>query len=123
VRDAVELVLAALARPAGLSAPVGEPATAVYDLVGPEAVSYQAFLERLAAVVRAHGRPAELRVREVPVSLAEEAARAGGWHGLGKDELDCVLCDEVGDPAPLEALLGRFLTPLDEALGRVVRAG
>ena len=41
---------------------------------------------------------------------------------MGPDELDCVLCDEVADPAPLEALLGRFLTPLDEALATVVRA-
>jgi hypothetical protein len=38
------------------------------------------------------------------------------------DELDCLLCDEVSDPAPLESLLGRSLTPLDEALAAAVRA-
>ena len=38
------------------------------------------------------------------------------------DELDCLLCDEVSDPAPLEALLGRRLLPLDEALAAAVRA-
>jgi NADH dehydrogenase len=122
VRDVAELVLAALERPSIPAARVGEFAAAVYDLVGPEAVTYQAFLERLAAVAGEHGRPAVLRVREVSVAVADEAARAGGWRGLGSDELDCVLCDEVSDPAPLEALLGRFLTPLDEAIGRVVRA-
>ncbi len=122
VRDAAELVLASLERPTIAAARVGECAAAVYDLVGPEIVTYQAFLERLAAVAREHGRPADLRVREVAVAFADEAARAGGWRGLAADELDCVLCDEVSDPGPLEALLGRFLTPLDEALGRVVRA-
>jgi hypothetical protein len=94
----------------------------VYDLVGPEALGYGAFVERLAAVARAHGRPADARVRVVPVADAETAASAAGWQGMGPDELDCLLCDEVGDPRPLEALLGRFLTPLDEALGGVVRA-
>ncbi len=122
VRDAAELVLAALERPSVPAVRAGEMKAAVYDLVGPEAVSYQAFLERLTAVARQHGRPADLQVREVSVELAFEAARAGGWRGLGPDELDCVLCDEVSAQAPLEALLGRFLTPLDEALGRVVRA-
>jgi hypothetical protein len=38
------------------------------------------------------------------------------------DELDCLLCDEVADHTPLEALLGRFLTPLEEALAAAVRA-
>ena len=114
--------LAALERPSVPAVREGECQAAAYDLVGPEAVSYQVFLQRLAAVARQHGRTANLQVREVEVSFADQAARAGGWRGLGPDELDCVLCDEVGDPAPLEALLGRFLTPLDEALGRVVRA-
>jgi hypothetical protein len=38
------------------------------------------------------------------------------------DELDCLLCDEVADPAPLATLLGRPLTPLDEALAEAARA-
>ena len=38
------------------------------------------------------------------------------------DELDCLLCDEVSDHRPLELLLGRFLTPLDEALAVAVRS-
>jgi hypothetical protein len=37
------------------------------------------------------------------------------------DELDCMLCDEVADHRPLEGLLGRFLTPLDEAIAVAVR--
>jgi hypothetical protein len=40
---------------------------------------------------------------------------------MGPEELDCLLCDELGDPAPLERLLGRGLAPLDEALAAAVR--
>jgi len=36
-------------------------------------------------------------------------------------DLDCLLCDEVSDPRPLEALIGRPLTPLDDALAAAVR--
>jgi hypothetical protein len=94
----------------------------VFDLVGPEPVSYDQLLARLAAVVRRLGRPSELRVREIPVAEAERRARAGGYQGLLPDELDCLLCDEVSDPAPLAALLGRPLLPLDDALAAAVSA-
>jgi nucleoside-diphosphate-sugar epimerase len=116
VADATALVLAALARPAG-----GFPT--VFDLVGPEAVSYSRLLERLEAVARGLGRSVRLRVREVEIAEAERRARgAAGYQGMGPDELDCLLCDEVSDPAPLEALLGRRLTPLDESLAAAARA-
>jgi len=115
VRDAVFAVLAAVERPRG-AFPI------VLDLVGPEPVAYARLLERLARVARGLGRTAELRVREVPVDEADRRARAGGYHGMLADELDCLLCDEVADPAPLAALLGRPLTPLDDALAEAVRA-
>ena len=116
VADATALVLAALARPAG-----GFPT--VFDLVGPEAIPYARLLERLEAVARGLGRALRLRVREVEIAEAERRARgSAGYLGLGPDELDCLLCDEVSDHAPLEALLGRGLTPLDEALAAAVRA-
>ena len=115
VADAASCVLAAVERPAGAF-------PSVFDLVGPEALPYARLLERLARVARALGRPAELRVREIPVEEADRRARAGGYQGMLPDELDCLLCDEVSDPAPLESLLGRPLTPLDEALAAAVRA-
>ena len=115
VADAVSCVLAAVERPVGAF-------PSVFDLVGPEALPYARLLERLARVARAQGRPAELRVREIPVEDADRRARAGGYQGMLADELDCLLCDEVSDPAPLEALLGRKLLPLDEALAAAVRA-
>ncbi|HVO10270.1 MAG TPA: NAD-dependent epimerase/dehydratase family protein [Vicinamibacteria bacterium] len=114
VGDAAEAVIAAVSRPCG-SFPT------VFDLVGPEPLPYAALLERLAAVARRLGRPAHLRLREVPLAEAEAKARAGGWQGLLSDELDCLVCDEVSDPLPLVALLGRPLVPLDEALASAIR--
>jgi NADH dehydrogenase len=113
VADVADLVLAAVSRPRNAF-------PTVFDLVGPEPVSYDQLLARLAAVVRRLGRPSELRVREIPVAEAERRARAGGYQGLLPDELDCLLCDEVSDPAPLAALLGRPLRPLDDALAAAV---
>jgi NADH dehydrogenase len=116
VADAAALVLEALGRPSG-----GFPT--VFDLVGPEPVAYRRLLERLARVASTLGRELTLRVREVPVAEADRRAREpAGYHGMGPDELDCLLCDEVADPKPLEALLGRPLTPLDEALAAAAAA-
>jgi nucleoside-diphosphate-sugar epimerase len=115
VADAALAVLAAVERK-----PNAFPV--VFDLVGPEALPYAALLERLARVARSLGRKAELRVREVPIEDADRRARCGGYNGMLPDELDCLLCDEVSDPAPLAALLGRPLTPLDAALAAAVHA-
>jgi NADH dehydrogenase len=116
VKDAVEAVTA------GVEAPL--PAgSLVVDLVGPEALSHDAFIDRLARVARVRGHAAGVRVRSVPVEEAERQAAAGGYRGMLPDELDCLLCDEVSDPRPLEALLGRPLTPLDAALAAALGAG
>jgi nucleoside-diphosphate-sugar epimerase len=115
VADAVALVLAAIEMPI-LRGPL------VLDLVGPEPVSFARFVDRLARVARVLGKPADFQVREIPIEDADEEAAAGGYRGMLADELDCLLCDEVADHAPLEALLGRFLAPLDEALAATVRA-
>jgi hypothetical protein len=40
---------------------------------------------------------------------------------MGAADVDILLCDEVSDPAPLVGLLGRPLTPLDEAIATAVR--
>ncbi len=116
VADAARLVLRAAA------APFAVPH--VFDLVGPEPVSYAAFLERFAAAARRLGRPGALHVREVPVERALAEARAGGWGGarMLADELDCLLCDEISDPAPLRELLGADLTTLDAVIEAAIAA-
>ena len=114
VKDAAACVLAAVEREAGAF-------PTVFDLVGPEPIAYGALLERLACVAAGSGRKVELRVRRVPIEEADRRARAGGYQGMLADELDCLLCDEVSDPAPLVALLGRPLVPLDESLAVALR--
>ncbi len=109
VEDAAACVLAAIERP-------GAAKPQALDLVGPEPIAFGLFLQRLAAVARETGRAASFRVRTVPVEEAERRARGGGYHGMQADALDCLLCDEVADPAPLVALRGRPLTPLDSVL-------
>jgi nucleoside-diphosphate-sugar epimerase len=114
VRDAAACVLAA--------APGGAVRHRVFDLVGPEPIACRELFGRVGRLARDLGLAGAFRTREVPVAEAEGAARTGAPGALGPDELDCMLCDEVSDPAPLEALLGRFLTPLDDALAAAIRS-
>jgi len=116
VRDAAAAVVAGIGGPT--PAP-GRGPHRVIDLVGPQAITFRHFVEALAVAARAQRRPAEFRVRTIPVEEADRRAREG--QGMPPEELDCLLCDEIGDARPLEALLGRFLTPLEEALAAAVR--
>jgi nucleoside-diphosphate-sugar epimerase len=116
VADAAAAVLAAVRHPApGSGAP-----PRVFDLVGPEPVAFEAFLERTAAAARAQGRKASFQIREVSIEEADRAAAGGGFRGMGPDDVDVLLCDEVSDPTRLAQLLGRPLTPLDEAVAAAV---
>jgi uncharacterized protein YbjT (DUF2867 family) len=114
VRDAAAAVLAAAS---GLT-PFGDrPPHRVYDLVGPEPISYDALIARVMGIAREQGRAGGLEVVEVPLEQAEREARARGRA----DDFDCLVCDEVADARPLESLLGRFLAPLDDALDAALR--
>jgi nucleoside-diphosphate-sugar epimerase len=117
VADAAAAVLAVIDR----APPGAGRSPRVFDLVGPEPVSFQSFLERSASAARAQGRQASFQIREVSIEEAERAAAEGGFRGMGPDDVDVLLCDEVSDPAPLAPLLGRPLTPLDEAVAAAVR--
>ncbi len=114
VGDAAQAILAALEH--------GEPDPRVLDLVGPEPLRYADLVERVAVSVARRRPLPHHRLRSISSEEADRRARAGGYRGMLPDELDCLLCDEVGDPRPLEALLGRPLLPLDEALGEAVDA-
>ena len=114
VQDVAELVLACAER-------ARSARHLVVDTVGPEPLTYAAFIDRVAAAARRLGRPADYRIREVPIEEADRQAAAGGYRGLLPDELDVLLCDEVADPRGIEAALGRFLTPLDEAIEAAIR--
>jgi NADH dehydrogenase len=114
VRDAADAAIAAADAPAP-----GGPR--VFDLVGPEALGFDAFVARAVLAARAEGLPvATGEIRSVEVAEAERRAAAGGYRGMLPDELDCLLCDETAAPGPLARLLGRPLTPLDPALREAV---
>jgi nucleoside-diphosphate-sugar epimerase len=117
VADAAAAVLNAALEPLDHT---GRSLHRVVDLVGPEPVTYRAFVERFGAVVRAAGRPAEFVLRMVSVAEADRQAAAGGYRGMLPDELDCLLCDEVADAEPLADLVGRPLRPLEEAMAAAV---
>ncbi len=121
VEDAAAAILAA-ADPGAAVFFAGRPHHRALDLVGPEPLSVREFVTRVAALAAAVGLPASPVVRLVSEEEADRAAAAGGWHGMPPDELDCLLCDEVAGPGPLEALLGRPLRPLHEALRSAVEA-
>ena len=87
----------------------------VVDLVGPEILSYRALVSRIASVM---GRRVEIRER--PVEEAEAQARATGYFGLRPHDLDCLLCDEVSDPAPVAALVGAPMETLDHMVERTI---
>lgn len=87
----------------------------VVDLVGPEIVSYRALIERIASIM---GRRVEIRERRVEEAQAE--ARATGYFGLRPHDLACLLCDEVSDHAPVEALIGGPLETLDRMVERTI---
>jgi hypothetical protein len=109
-----------LAAAVGPHQPVGRSTHRVIDLVGPEPVSYAEFVDTFAQIARRRGRPADCTIRSVPIEEADRLAAAGGYHGMPPDTLDCLLCNEVADAAPLAALLGRPLRGLDEAIAAAV---
>ena len=114
------VAVADVARAALAAARVALPGPSVFDLVGPEPVSYRAFVARVAEAARRAGRPAEYAVCETPVEEADRRAAAGGYRGLLPDDLDVMLCDETADAEPLQRLLGHPLTALDAVLDAAV---
>lgn len=108
VGDAARAILGALGGGAG-------PSPAVVDLVGPEILSYRALILRIASIM---GRPVEIRER--PVEEAQAQARETGYFGLRPNDLACLLCDEVSDPAPVASLVGEELETVDRMLERTI---
>jgi nucleoside-diphosphate-sugar epimerase len=87
----------------------------VVDLVGPEILSYRELISRIASIM---GRRVDIRER--PVEEAQAEARATRYFGLRPHDLDCLLCDEVSDPGPVEALVGRPLETLNQMVERTI---
>jgi nucleoside-diphosphate-sugar epimerase len=114
VSDVAEAILEAATRPS--AGPL------VVDLVGPTPLSYAELLARVAGALGRLRPVPSYRVRSITAAEADRQARAGGYRGMWPDELDCLLCDEVAGDGPLEDLLGRPLTPLDQVIQDAVDA-
>ena len=110
VTDAAEAVLAA--------SRLETAWPAVVDLVGPEPASQRDLVGRIARVL---GAGSGFRTESIAAAEADRRAADGGYLGMGPEELDCLLCDEVARPDPLESLLGRPLSGLDDALAAALR--
>jgi len=104
VRDAARVVLGAF-----LGSAQGQ---AVLDLVGPEILSYRQLIARVATRLGC-----QVSTRERPKSEAmSQAGERGGYFGLRPHDLDCLFCDEVSVPGPVECLTSGPLETLDEMI-------
>ena len=92
------------------------PAPSVYDLVGPETITYRELVARVAAILGEDGFDVpEYTLRTVPVEAAPEDL------GISREEADVMVCDVVGDARPFTRDFHVALTPLDEAVRAAVR--
>ena len=89
----------------------------VFDLVGPDVVSYRSLIERAFA-----GLGKSLPIRERPLAEALLAAKTSSYFGLRSHDLACLLCDEVSDSRPIVTLIGQPLETLETMVSRGVEA-
>lgn len=97
-----------------------DPGVRVYELVGPEPVTYRDVVERTAALA---GRT--VAIRSAPVWLARLGAAIAGWRqrgGMTPTVIDVITSNEhVHENAA--AALGITLTPLASTLQKILPAG
>ncbi len=92
------------------------PAPSVYELVGPETITYRDLIARVARIMVEDGFDVpDYTLRTVPVEAAPEAL------GISREEADVMLCDVVGDATPFTRDFHVALTSLDEAVRVAVR--
>jgi NADH dehydrogenase len=92
-------------------------ANAIYDLVGPEPITYTQLVPRVAAIMADEGfRVPPYTVTHVPLD------RAAHVLGLAPEEVDVTQSDVRGDPAPVTRDFRIAFTPLDTAIRAAVRA-
>jgi NADH dehydrogenase len=93
------------------------PGAAVYDLVGPETVTYR---EVIARTARLMGR--EVSVRSMPVWIAKLGAAAVGWKrpgGMTPTVIDVITSDEAVS-TNADVALGVTLSPLAATLEKLL---
>jgi nucleoside-diphosphate-sugar epimerase len=89
----------------------------IFDLVGPEIITFTQLISRVATVMEQEGYTLpEFTIQHIPLQDASDIM------GLAQEEIDVMLSDTIGDPTPLLKDLNISLTPLDIAIQAAVRA-
>jgi len=89
----------------------------IYDLVGPETITFMQLITRVARImVDEDFIFPPYGIENIPPETAPEAL------GLSREEIDVMFCDVLGDPRPAVRDFKISLTPLDEAIRAAVRA-
>ena len=88
----------------------------IYDLVGPEVVTFTQLISRVAAMMEQEGYTLpEFSIQHIPLQDASDSM------GLAQEEIDVMLSDAIGDPTPILKDLNISLTPLDTAIQAAIR--
>jgi nucleoside-diphosphate-sugar epimerase len=89
----------------------------IYDLVGPEAITFTQLVSRVSKIMIQEGYVVpDYRIENLDIEEASEIL------GLSRDEIDVMFCDVLGDSKPLLHDFGVTLSPLDVALKAAVKA-
>jgi NADH dehydrogenase len=88
----------------------------IYDLVGPETITFMDLIPRVAKIMEEEGfNVPNYKIHKVLVKKASEAL------GISREEIDVMLCDVLGDFIPFTQDFQITLTPLDEAIHAAVQ--
>lgn len=89
----------------------------IYDLVGPEVITFTQLINRVAAMMKTEGYDLpEFVIEYIPIQDASDVME------IAQEEIDVMLSDAIGDPSPLCKDFKLVLTPLDTAIQAAVRA-
>lgn len=93
------------------------PRNQIYDLVGPEVITFTQLINRVAATMEKEGYDLpEFTIEQVPLQDASNVME------IAQEEIDVMLSDSIGDPSPLCNDFNLSLTPLDMAIQAAVRS-
>jgi nucleoside-diphosphate-sugar epimerase len=89
----------------------------IYDLVGPEIITFTQLINRVATIMEMEGYDLpEFTIEYVPIPDASNLT------DIAQEEIDVMLSDAIGDPSPLCQDFKLSLTPLDTAIQAAVQA-
>ncbi len=97
---------------------MSKPGANLYELVGPQAISYSKLIQKMAGL---QGR--EIEIASIPIWTAKLAAAIGSrlrGGGFSPTVIDVITIDEKVEENA-DKILGLSLTPLDETLEKILK--